>query len=138
MKKEVLVEYTLRSGLAFSLLYAAIAGILDPSSWVGYVPNFLTAVADKETLLILIGVMQSIIALWILFGKRIFIPSTLAALFILSILVSQFSLLDVIFRDVTVLSVAIALAIGHYPEGGIKNAFREILPARKSTKPSER
>ncbi|MDP6527631.1 MAG: hypothetical protein QF858_02005 [Candidatus Pacebacteria bacterium] len=56
-----------------------------------------------------------IIALWLLSGKKIFIPSVLAALYLAGIIVFNFAQIDVIFRDVSILAMALALVFTTRP-----------------------
>jgi hypothetical protein len=56
------------------------------------------------------GVVEIIIALWILSGKHIFIPSLIAGLLLCSIVVFNIPLLDIVFRDVALALVAFTLA----------------------------
>ena len=70
---------------------------------------------DAIILLHIFGVVEVIIALWILSGKYIFIPSTLAALMLLGIVVFNIPQMDVLFRDVSILLMAVTLMLLHKP-----------------------
>lgn len=115
MERETAVIYTLKIGLAFAFVYAAVAAWLQPLAWIGYIPAFMRGVVADEILLGAIGLFQIGVAAWLLLGgRRIFIPSVLAALYLLGIVFFQWSQLAVIFRDITILSIAVALAIWSY------------------------
>ena len=58
-------------GLAFIFLYAGIAILTDPFSWIGYIPSFFEDIGlglSRETLLKMHGVFDIILGLWILSG----------------------------------------------------------------------
>lgn len=106
------VERVLRVGLAFAFLYPVAAAYFNPSSWIGYFPEFIRSSVQNDTLLLNgFGVIEIVIALWILTGWRIFWPSAAATLILLGILIFNFPQMDVIFRDVSILAVAIALTL---------------------------
>ena len=101
----------LRIGVAFAFLYPAIKAIFDPLSWLSYFPDFMLGIVPDMVLLHSFGVLEAVIAIWILSGKKIFIPSILATLILAAIIIIHSSGMDVIFRDVPILLMAVALAI---------------------------
>lgn len=105
----------LRFGVAFAFLYPAINAFFDPYSWVGYLPSFLDGVAPEMLLLHAFGVMEIIIGLWILSGRRIFIPSTLATITLAFIILLNLSDFQVLFRDVPILLMSLALMLKSRP-----------------------
>jgi len=109
--------FLLRIGVAFSFIYPAAAAYFDPLSWIGFFPSSLLDLAQKYDILMLhfFGATEIAIALWILIGKRIFIPSALASLYLLAIILFNLPLMDIIFRDISILLMTIALAIWSYP-----------------------
>jgi hypothetical protein len=58
--------------------------------------------------------VEIVIAGWILTGKRIFIPALAAAVMLAGIIIFNFGAMDVVFRDVSLMLVAIALAVAGY------------------------
>lgn len=118
-KKEDAILLLLKLGVTFAFIYPAIAAYLAPLNWIGYFPPFLLDVFGEENheiLLHLFGISEILIALWILIGKRIFIPSILASLYLLAIVLLNLAQLDVIFRDISILLMAVALALMSYQE----------------------
>jgi uncharacterized membrane protein YphA (DoxX/SURF4 family) len=106
----------LQLGLAFAFLYPPVAAYFDPFAWIGYFPDFLREMAGNDFLLLhAFGAIEVVVALWLLTGWRIFWPSLLAALMLLGIIVFDFSQMDVIFRDVSILAIAVALMWDGYP-----------------------
>lgn len=106
-------EKILRVGLAFSFLYPAVSAWFNPFAWVGYFPPFLLDLAGSNDILMLhaFGVTEIIIGLWLIFGKRIFWPSVAAAFYLLAIVVLNLNQMDVIFRDISILAIAISLVL---------------------------
>jgi len=117
MKQIGTVEILLRIAVAFAFIYPAVAAVFDPFSWIGFFPLFLRDLFPSDMLLLhLFGITEVAIALWILVGKRIFIPSALASIYLVVIILFNLSLFDIIFRDVSILLAALALAILHRQE----------------------
>jgi len=102
----------LRVSLAFAFLYAAYGFWSNPNDWLGYIPSFVRDIGlSQGVLLMLIVGVHLIIALWLLSGWRIFIPSILAAIFFGSVVYFNQNQLDVLFRDISLALVAFALAL---------------------------
>lgn len=109
-------DWLLRIGVGFAFLYPPISALANPYAWVGYFPLFVTNIfPDAITLLHIFGIVEVIIGLWILSGKNIFIPSTTAALMLFGIVVFNFSQMDVLFRDVPILLMAVVLMLSNRP-----------------------
>src|SRR3989344_7260334 len=94
-----LPELLLRLAVAFSFAYPPIAALVDPDSWLGYFPAF---VPSSIVLLHVFGAFEILIALWILFGKRVWIPSAIAALVLILIVAFNANQFDVLFRDASI------------------------------------
>lgn len=107
-------EYILRIGLAFSFIYAALGGFLEPTNWIGYFPSFLKDIIPDATLLVLWGIFELVIAIWILFGKKIFLPALIAGLSIVGVVVFNWGARDIVFRDISIAAMAFALVLLHY------------------------
>lgn len=105
----------LRVGVAFAFLYPPIDALFDPTSWIGYLPNFVRGVVPDLLLLHSFGVAEAVIALWILSGKNIFWPCTVAAALLLAIVVLNLPDFPIIFRDLSIAAAAAALALGALP-----------------------
>lgn len=118
-----MVTLLLRIGVAFAFIYPAVAAYFNPLAWIGYFPVFLLDLFPNEILLLsLFGLSEIIIALWILSGKRIFIPSILASVYLFLIVALNWAVLDVIFRDIPILLMAIALVICSFPTTKIEKS----------------
>ncbi len=110
MKKERVVSFLLRLGLASVFGYAAIAAFIDPISWVGYFPKFARGLIPENTLLILFSSGELILAAWLLWGKYLFFAGVVSAIMMLGIIIANLSLLDVVFRDIAIFFSSIALS----------------------------
>ena len=113
MGNERVVFLLLRLGVAFAFLYPPVSAFLNPAAWVGYFPPFLLDLfAGREALLLnAFGIFEVVIGLWILSGKKIFVPSALAALSLVAIVAFNFSQMDVVFRDLSIAAAAAGLAL---------------------------
>ena len=106
----------LRAGLAFAFLYPPLNALGDPNAWIGYFPPFMRGIVPDPVLLHSFGAVEIIIALWILSGWKIFWPSSVACLMLLAIVLFGWSDLQILFRDLSIASIAVALAIRSYPD----------------------
>lgn len=101
----------LRLAIAFSFLYVAYGFWQNPNDWIGYIPAFVKNVGlSQDVLLMLIAGFHLIVALWILSGWRIFLPSLVAAIFLGSVVYFNWNQLDILFRDISLALAALALA----------------------------
>jgi len=101
----------LRAGVAFAFLYPPIHAIWHPDIWIGYFPPFLFGYVPDEVLLHGFGIVEIIIALWILSGHKIFWPSLIAAAMLTGIVVFHWGSFEVLFRDASIAAAALALAL---------------------------
>jgi uncharacterized membrane protein YphA (DoxX/SURF4 family) len=106
----------LRGALAFAFAYAAISAFITPSAWVGYLPGFVFDLPiPATTLLALFGVGEIILALWLLSGRQTFIASVIAFFLLIAIPVLHLEQMSILFRDVALAMVALALAVWNWP-----------------------
>ena len=113
MTDEKIISTLLRLGVAFAFIYPAVAGFITPDDWVGFLPPFMLKIIPGEILLPAFEIFEIVLGLLILFMKRPFIPAILAALVLLAIVVLNYKTMDIIFRDISILLMAVALAIIH-------------------------
>ena len=101
----------LRIALAFAFLYPAYGFFTNPNDWVGYIPAFVKGFGlSQDMLLWTLTGGHVIIALWILSGWRVFIPSFGAAIFLIVVVYFNLKQLDILFRDISLAIAALALA----------------------------
>ena len=111
MKEGTLAHFALRAGVAFAFLYPPINALADPYAWIGYFPVFVKGYVPDITLLYVFGVVEVILALWILSGWRIFWPSLAAGGMLLGIVAFNLPNFQVLFRDISIAAMSFALAM---------------------------
>ena len=109
--KDALVSFILRAGLAVVFFYAAVAAFLDPTSWIGFIPPWLRKIIPTGTFLVMHSIYQLILGFWLLSNKKTFYAAVLSAFTILAIISFNIGALDIVFRDITILLSAVALAV---------------------------
>jgi len=111
MDRVTTTEKLLRVGVAFSFIYPPISAFFNPYAWIGYFPSWLIQISPIDTLVLLhlFGLVEVSIGIWILFGKQIRIPSFVAVLFLFCIIIFNLHQMDVLFRDIPILLMALCL-----------------------------
>lgn len=99
-----------RLGLATVFLYAAIDSFVDPREWLGYLPPLLTKLVDGELALKFFSVYELLLAAWLLSGIYVRYAGLVCALTLAGIVVSNFSLFAISFRDIGLVFASLALA----------------------------
>ncbi len=105
-----LVSVLLRLCLATVFSYAAISSFISPNEWVGYLPPMLTNLVDPKLLLHIFSVYELALVVWLLSGVYIRYAALLCALTLGGIVVSNFGLFAISFRDIGLTLAALALA----------------------------
>lgn len=104
----------LRLSVSFAFLYAAVDSFAQPLDWIDYIPQFFVQIAPAIALLRAFGGLEILLALWILSGYKIVIPSVLSALILITIVSFNLEQFQLLFRDVSIAAAALALAIQSY------------------------
>lgn len=110
MEKTKIALWSLRIGIAFTLLYAAVDSTLNPDMWIGFLPPMMQAIVPGEILLPMFSVYEVVLGLWLLSGWKSFYPAVLSGATMVGIMVSTPSQFIITFRDVAILGAAVALA----------------------------
>lgn len=100
----------LRLGLIFVFVYVPVASYLDPGAYYHYLPNWVTSLVPPTIALDLLGVFELTLSAWLIWGRWLFVPSLLAAAALLGIIAFNMSSFSVVFRNVTIIFAALALA----------------------------
>ena len=111
-----LISFLLRAGLSIVLLYSAISALLNPLAWIGFVPSFIDNILGANNFLFIHSTFNIILGFWLLSNKKVFYASIITALFMFSIILFNFGALDIIFRDIAIIFMALALAVLSYRE----------------------
>lgn len=106
-----LAPLLLRVGLATVFLYAAVSSLVSPREWIGYLPPVLTSHISGFTLLKFFSVYEFALAAWLLSGVYARYAGLLCAATLAGIVVSNFSLFAISFRDIGLVFAALALAL---------------------------
>lgn len=109
MSRGPLVSFLLRAGLAVVFLYAAVSSMLEPTSWLGFLPRFLRDMFPENLLLFGFSAFEVVLGLWLLSGKAVFYSSLVSAAALLGIIVFNLAALPIVFRDIAIFFAALAL-----------------------------
>ncbi len=111
MTQEKTINLLSRIAVAFAFLYPPIDALSNPDSWIGYFPGFMHGYIPDLVLLHAFGLVEVVIALWILSGRKIFLPSLMAALMLVMIVLFNLNSFEILFRDLSIAMMALALAM---------------------------
>ncbi len=104
-------QWLLRIAAAIAFVYPPLHAISNPDSWIGYFPPFLlNSGISPEVLLHSFGVIEIVIAVWILSGWHIEWPATLAACMLAGIVAFNGAQFEILFRDLSIALACLALA----------------------------
>ncbi|HEY4511690.1 MAG TPA: hypothetical protein VJH55_02515 [Candidatus Paceibacterota bacterium] len=107
-----MAPFLLRLATALAFLYPAYAIHASPESWLSYIPPFVDNFKIPQAMLTsLFTALHVIIGVWILSGKKIFIPSLIATLFLAGVVALNWDQIDILFRDLALALVALYLTI---------------------------
>lgn len=109
--KQNLTGLLLRAGLSVILLYAAISSFANPQDWVGYLPGVLTDRFSADVLLKLFSVYELALAAWLLSGVYVRYAALVCVATLAGIVVTNFELFAITFRDIALIFAALALAV---------------------------
>lgn len=111
MKQDHRVEFVLQVGLAFALLYPAVNALFDPFAWIGFFPPFVRGIVPDFFLLNAFGALEAALAIWLLSGWRILIPSFVTLILLVSIVLFNLPQFQIVFRDLALAAMALALIL---------------------------
>jgi len=112
--KEFLVSSFLRYGLAIVFLYAAFSAFLNPSNWIGFIPDYLTFGLSKSLLLTLFSTYELILGLLLLSNYKIFKTSIFSTITLFLIIGLNIQVLDIVFRDLAIIFMSLTLNVISY------------------------
>ena len=104
----------LKLGVGFVFLYVGITGLIHPDLYIGYFPQAILGIIPNNLLSGIYSVFEILLALWLLFGKQTFIVASILSLMLIGIMVINWQLFPILFRNVGILGATIALAILDY------------------------
>ena len=112
---EKIAKFLLRVGLAFVFSYAAIKMYFSPNNFLNYIPQFVSSILTLSQFLLILGVYELILTVWLLSGWKVYIAAIIAAVFLASVTILNIDMFYVLFRNVSICLSALALAILEWP-----------------------
>lgn len=100
----------LRIGLAFTFAYAGVDALIEPDVWIGFMPPFLMGVIPDKLLLDGFSLSQLVLAAAILWRKTSAYAGMVSALLLAGITLTSFGQMLIVFRDIGLAAMALALA----------------------------
>jgi len=116
MNHEKLVLFLLRLSIASVFLYAAIASIIEPQNWIGFLPQILRNLFPPTPLLLAFSIYELLLGIWILLPWQTFYAAVLSVATLLGIVVTNIGVIDIVFRDFAIICAAVALATAYFPQ----------------------
>ena len=116
--KDILISFLLRAGLAIAFFYAGISSFLNSTNWIGFVPNFIGLIISKEIFLMIFSGYQIFLGIGLLFDYKTFALSILSSITLFLILFGNIMNLEILFRDIAILFMALALIALSYRKRG--------------------
>ncbi|MBI2146736.1 hypothetical protein HYU22_05345 [Candidatus Woesearchaeota archaeon] len=112
--KVTFTSFFLRLAIAVPFLYAAIAALLQPEAWIGFIPGWVQAFIPANLLLPGFSIYEIVLSLWLLSGKKVVYSASVAAVTLALITITNLTVLDIVFRDIGLILAAVALAVLSY------------------------
>lgn len=115
MSKEKISFLILKIAVAFPLIYMAWGTYLRPKVFAVYIPTFLTSFIGISALLWILSVLCVVLAAFILFESKPFVPPLIVAIYLgmIVFLNARWGTLsfDVYYKDVAIALTALSLSI---------------------------
>lgn len=106
----------LRIGLATVFIYAAVSSTISPNDWVSFLPQIVRETFSPDIVLKVFSVIELILAVWLLSGVYVRLAGLVCAAMLGGIVVSNFSLFAISFRDIGLIFAALALVFSEEPK----------------------
>lgn len=101
----------LRIGLASVFLYAAIASFIEPENWIGYMPVMLRNLLPGDSMLQIFSLIEIALSVWLLSGWKVLYSAGVSAVMMVGIVLTNFGAIDIVFRDIAIFFMAVALGV---------------------------
>ncbi len=115
MSKEKISHLILKIAVAFPLIYMAWGSYLRPKAFSAYVPTFLTQFFSQNVLLWIISTLFVVIAAFIIFEKKPFVPPLIASIYftLIVFLNARWGTpsFDFYYKDISIALASLALAV---------------------------
>jgi uncharacterized membrane protein YphA (DoxX/SURF4 family) len=110
-RSDRLSSLLIRLGLAFVFLYAAVFMTFAPEKYIVYFPDFMRELVPGYTLLHVFAAFEVILSVFLIIGKFTFVTAIISFLTMLALTVVNLDMFSVLFRNVSIILSALALAI---------------------------
>ena len=112
--KDKTVSLLLRIGLFVVFVYAGISALMNPSNWIWFVPQWIDIFISRDIFLMIHGITDLIIGLWVVSNFKPFYSGLIASLSLIGIILGNVTQLDIIFRDIGILFASLAFMVFNY------------------------
>lgn len=110
MNNQQISSLLIRMGLAFVFLYAALFMTLSPEKYIDYFPPFMRELVPGYLLLHAFAIFEVVLSFLLIIGKFTFITAIISFLTMLVLTVVNLDRFPVLFRNVSIILSALALA----------------------------
>ncbi len=105
----ILASFIIRLGLAIAFFYAAVSSLLFPDNWIGFLPLWLIPASLAKLFLLVFTIFQFSLGLWLLSNYKIKYAVIVVIFLLFVIIVTNFTAMDLLFRDIPIVFSALAL-----------------------------
>ncbi len=113
MEKEKIRKWLAAMAVSFIFVVFGVWELINPQSWLGFVPSFLSTLSFVVVLIRIHGIVLAILGLWFIWGKHIRVASILGVLIMLDIVVNLFissGWSDLLVRDIGIMIFVLSFA----------------------------
>lgn len=100
----------LRLGLAFVFSFAAFTALTHPENYFKYVPTFISNLVPINLFLLVHGIGEILLSIWLLTGKWTFWAAFASAILLFIVTLANLTEINILFRNVAIITGALALA----------------------------
>jgi len=100
---------SIRLGLIFVFVWAAVMMSIDPASYLHYMPSWVEVVIPRYYALHAFSAYEILLCIWLVSGKKTFYSGLLAALTIAALTIVNYQYFHILFRNVAIFASALAL-----------------------------
>lgn len=123
-KYERFSPLTLRISLGILFLFFGIDKLINPNSWIGWVPRWIWGVMDIDFFILSQGILEALIGALLVGGLFTRIVAAIASILMLLIIVS-IGFNDIAIRDIGLLGASLSLILLGGGELSVDNSLRK-------------
>jgi hypothetical protein len=111
MSNTSFAKWLLRIGIAFVYVYAAVEIYLHPDNFLKYVPKVILDYVQLDLFLLVFGVLEIVLSVWLLSGWKGHYSSIISVVMIAGIVVFNPEYFQILFRNVAIGFGGLALLV---------------------------